>query len=65
MYGRVGRDGNGIEYIYCLTSDEGIIPSLPTMDPTKDESGHTFPLVSGEYSWYDDPQSVTIQMPVC
>lgn len=48
MYGTIGRDGNGIEYIYCLTKDESIVPSLPEMDPIKDELGHSFPLISSD-----------------
>ena len=50
MYGKIGRDGNGVEYIYCLTSSETDTPTLPTMDSTKDESNHNFPLVVGKYS---------------
>lgn len=65
MYGKIGRDGNGIEYIYCLTSSEKDVPILPTMDPTKDETDHNFPLVAGKYSWSDDPQSVNLTMSVC
>jgi len=29
MYGKIGRDGNGIEYIYKLTKDETIDPGQP------------------------------------
>lgn len=65
MFGKVGRDGNGVEYIYCLTKDETIVPSLPSMDIHKDEHGHTFPLISGQFSWTDDPQSVTAETTVC
>jgi hypothetical protein len=35
------------------------------MDIHKDEHGHTFPLISGQFSWTDDPQSVTAEMTVC
>lgn len=66
MYGTIGRDGNGIEYIYCLTKDESIVPSLPEMDPIKDELGHSFPLISSDgFSWTDDPQSVSETNTVC
>ena len=40
MYGKIGRDGNGVEYIFCLTKDEKTTPELPTMDPFKDESAY-------------------------
>ena len=45
----MGRDGNGVEYIFCLTKNENIIPTLPEMDPLKSESEYMFPLTSGEY----------------
>lgn len=45
----MGRDGNGIEYIYCLTENELDIPSLPESNPNVDENGQLFPLVSGTY----------------
>ena len=35
------------------------------LSPYKDEHGHTFPLISGQFSWTDDPQSVTAEMTVC
>ena len=65
MYGKIGRDGNGIEYIFCLTEDETVIPTLPEMDPTKDENGHKFPLVSGNFSWTDDPGKVNDVNTIC
>ena len=49
MYGKMGRDGNGIEYIFCLTKDENTIPTLPEMDPLKSEFEYTFPIMSGEF----------------
>lgn len=66
MYGKIGRDGNGVEYIFCLTSAETIIPTLPNMDNTMDEYGHAFPLVTPDgFSWTDNPQSVTDSMTTC
>jgi hypothetical protein len=50
MYGKIGQDGNGVEYIFCLTEDETVIPTLPEMDSTKDENNHEFPLISGNFS---------------
>jgi hypothetical protein len=29
MYGKLGRDGNGVEYIYKLTKDELTVPPTP------------------------------------
>ena len=65
MWGEMGRDGNGIEYIYCLTENELDIPSLPESNPNVDENGQSFPLVSGTYEWTDDPASVSEAKPVC
>lgn len=61
----MGRDGNGIEYVYCLTDNELDIPNLPYSDPNKDETLQTFPLIAGNYSWTDDPSSVSEAKPVC
>lgn len=67
MYGEIGRDGNGVEYIYCITSSESDIPDAPTSNPDKNESSiTTWPLWSSKgYRWEDDPISVTNSSPVC
>lgn len=63
MYGVMGRDGNGIEYIYQLTKDESTWPTdLPVSDLYNDESHIDWDNYNG---WTDDPQSVTQAMAVC
>ena len=65
-HGKIGKDGNGIEYIFCSTKDE-TQPTPPNSDPDKNEDDTQWPLTdeSGMYSWYDDPQTVTETMPIC
>ena len=54
QFGKIGRDGNGIEYIFCNTSGE--VPDKPNSDPDHSEGYWTWPLISPKgYSWQDDP----------
>jgi hypothetical protein len=36
MYGKIGRDGNGVEYIYKLTKNENVSPGQPPLDWSDD-----------------------------
>ena len=67
LWGEMGRDGNGLEYIYCLTKDSINVPQVPYSDPDKSESDliDQFPLKAGVYEWTDDPQSVTAELNTC
>lgn len=58
MYGKIGRDGNGIEYIYKLSEDETMRPDDP-IAPSN--------ILPESYpsDWYDDPLSVSETQPVC
>jgi hypothetical protein len=58
MYGKIGRDGNGVEYIYKLSKSEDDIPGTP-IAPSNVES-ESYPS-----DWSDDPLSVTIEDPCC
>lgn len=55
-YGKIGKDGNGIEYVFCLTKtiDQPIKP--PYFE--EDESAYNkWPIEVGDFKWYDDPQN--------
>lgn len=60
-WGYNGKDGNGVEYIYCLTKTEDR-PTPPESDPNKDEGSITWP-ING--IWYDDPKSTSEEFPYC
>lgn len=57
MYGKIGRDGNGVEYIYKLTENETVLPGQPVAPAEGDEQ---YPA-----DWSDDPLSVTLTNTVC
>ena len=65
VYGVSGKDGNGIEYIFCLTDNELTIPTKPASFKYKDETEFEFPLSIGAYEWHDDPISVSLDKQVC
>lgn len=58
MYGKIGRDGNGIEYIYKLTKDETVNPSQPVAPSN---------ILPESYpsDWSDDPLSVSETETIC
>ena len=58
MYGKIGRDGNGIEYIFKLTKSEFDTPGIP--DAPSDIDPESYP-----DDWSDDPLSITEELPVC
>lgn len=51
MYGKIGKDGNGIEYIFKLTENETVVPDRPVAPAEGDEQ---YPS-----DWFDEPLSVT------
>lgn len=57
MYGAIGKDGNGIEYIYKLSEDRPDTPIAPDTTGLLDES---FPS-----DWSDNPLSVTEVNTIC
>ena len=58
MYGKIGRDGNGIEYIFKLTKSEFDTPGRP--DAPSDIDPESYP-----DDWSDNPPSITEELPVC
>lgn len=65
-FGKVGKDGNGIEYIFCLTETEEQ-PEEPFSDPDKSESEilNYFPIEVGKWTWTDEPGETTDKIPYC
>lgn len=65
-YGKIGKDGNGIEYIFCLTETEEQ-PEEPISDPDKSESEipNYFPIEVGKWTWTDEPGETTDKIPYC
>lgn len=65
-YGKIGKDGNGIEYIFCLTEIEEQ-PEEPISDPDKSESEipNYFPIEVGKWTWTDEPGETTDKIPYC
>lgn len=57
MYGKIGRDGNGVEYIFKLTESEFVIPDQPVAPA---EGNEQYPK-----DWNDNPLSVTSTMTCC
>ena len=59
QFGKIGRDGKGVEYIFCVTND-GVKPKEPESDPNKSEEEIAFPLVvqtkTNTFRWTDDPE---------
>lgn len=64
MYGEVGKDGNGIEYIYTLTETDDV-PSKPASISNKSENDLAFPITVVKQDWWDDPQSVSKTYQYC
>ena len=67
-FGVQGKDGNGIEYVFCLTNDPTVIPPEPTSENV-DESKIVFPLKAYKdgktYEWFDDPLPTNNQGDIC
>lgn len=68
QWGKIGKDGNGVEYIFTLTNDINEQPTLPYSDPYKDESiveGWSVTSQDGKYTWYDNPQTTSEKNKYC
>ena len=59
QFGREGRDGKHIEYIFCVGDEQGVV--VPYSNPDNDETKLKWPLEitssKKTYRWYDDPPS--------
>ena len=66
QWGKNGRDGNGVEYIFCLTNDIKDVPTVPESNPDQSESAiDGWTVVVDGYTWHDNPQDTSETMRYC